>query len=451
MQFTDAGPGCRAAGSPRGYVRLIDTRTYVLDTSVLLADPAALGKFEEHDVVIPLVVLMELEAKRLHPELGWSAREALRYLERLRTDHGTLTEPIVVNDAGGTVRVELNHIDTSSLPTAFSSSENDHRILAVGRNLADKGLEITLVSKDLPLRLKASVAGLGAEEYRNELAESDHGWTGLVEVEVEVDTIDRLYSERVLALPETASAPVNAGLVLRSAQGSALARKCADGRAHLVDGDRHLFDVRGRSAEQRIALDLLSDDSVGIVSLGGPAGTGKSVLALAAGLEAVLERRSQRKVIVFRPLYAVGGQDLGYLPGDADEKMNPWAAAVNDALESIAGPEVIEEVIERRLLEVLPLTHIRGRTLTDTFVIVDEAQNLEKMVLLTALTRLGEGSRVVLTHDVAQRDNLHVGRYDGVASVVSTLTGNELFGHVSLSRSERSPVAALVTDLLGNA
>jgi PhoH-like ATPase len=444
-------PSCRPPGGEGGYVRRIDTRTYVLDTSVLLADPAALGKFEEHDVVIPLVVLTELEAKRLHPELGWSAREALRHLERLRLDHGTLTEPIVVNDAGGTARVELNHVDTSSLPSAFSSAENDHRILAVGRNLADKGLDVTLVSKDLPLRLKASVAGLGAEEYRNELADSDHGWTGLVELDVDTDVVDALYAERSLVLPEAAAAPINAGLVLRSPQGSALARKCADGRAHLVEGDRHLFDVRGRSAEQRVALDLLSDDSVGIVSLGGPAGTGKSVLALAAGLEAVLERRSQRKVIVFRPLYAVGGQDLGYLPGDADEKMNPWAAAVNDALESIAGPEVIDEVIERRLLEVLPLTHIRGRTLTDTFVIVDEAQNLEKMVLLTALTRLGEGSRVVLTHDVAQRDNLHVGRYDGIASVVSTLTGNSLFGHVTLSRSERSPVAALVTDLLGNA
>ncbi len=444
-------PGCRTPDVEGGYVRRIDTRTYVLDTSVLLADPAALGKFEEHDVVIPLVVLTELEAKRLHPELGWSAREALRHLERLRLDHGTLTEPIVVNDAGGTARVELNHVDTSSLPSAFSSTENDHRILAVGRNLADKGLDVTLVSKDLPLRLKASVAGLGAEEYRNELADSDHGWTGLVELDVDTDVVDALYAERSLVLAEAASAPINAGLVLRSPQGSALARKCADGRAHLVEGDRHLFDVRGRSAEQRVALDLLSDDSVGIVSLGGPAGTGKSVLALAAGLEAVLERRSQRKVIVFRPLYAVGGQDLGYLPGDADEKMNPWAAAVNDALESIAGPEVIDEVIERRLLEVLPLTHIRGRTLTDTFVIVDEAQNLEKMVLLTALTRLGEGSRVVLTHDVAQRDNLHVGRYDGIASVVSTLTGNSLFGHVTLSRSERSPVAALVTDLLGNA
>ncbi|MEX0767448.1 MAG: PhoH family protein [Microthrixaceae bacterium] len=428
---------------------MIETRTYVLDTSVLLADPAALEKFEEHEVVVPLVVLMELEAKRLHPELGWSAREALRYLERLRIEHGTLTEPIPVNDAGGTVRVELNHIDGSSLPAAFSSSENDHRILAVARNLADKGLLVTLVSKDLPLRLKASVAGLGSEEYRNELSAGSEGWSGLVEVSTDSTVIDRLYQDRSLVLPEFADLPINAGLVLRSSSSSALARLRSDGRAHLLEGEKQLFDVRGRSAEQRIALDLLSDDSVGIVSLGGPAGTGKSVLALAAGLEAVLERRTQKKVIVFRPLYAVGGQDLGFLPGDADEKMGPWAAAVNDALESIAGPEVIEEVVSRKLLEVLPLTHIRGRTLTDTFVIVDEAQNLEKMVLLTALTRLGAGSRVVLTHDVAQRDNLHVGRYDGVASVVSTLRGNALFGHVSLTRSERSPVAALVTELLG--
>jgi PhoH-like ATPase len=441
---------CRAECSSERYLQKIETRTYVLDTSVLLADPAALEKFEEHEVVVPLVVLMELEAKRLHPELGWSAREALRYLERLRIEHGTLTEPIPVNDVGGTVRVELNHVDTSSLPAAFSSSENDHRILAVGRNLADKGLLVTLVSKDLPLRLKASVAGLGAEEYRNEITGSAEGWSGLVELATEAETIDRLYQERSLFLAEAADLPTNAGLVLRSPSSSALARLHSDGRAHLLDGDRHLFDVRGRSAEQRVALDLLSDDSVGIVSLGGPAGTGKSVLALAAGLEAVLERRTQKKVIVFRPLYAVGGQDLGFLPGDADEKMGPWAAAVNDALESIAGPEVIEEVIARKLLEVLPLTHIRGRTLTDTFVIVDEAQNLEKMVLLTALTRLGAGSRVVLTHDVAQRDNLHVGRYDGVASVVSTLRGNSLFGHVTLTRSERSPVAALVTELLGS-
>jgi len=249
-------------------------------------------------------------------------------------------------------------------------------------------------------------------------------------------------------LPSELQVPVNAGIVLRCGSASALARRHGDGTARLVDGDRHLFDVRGRSAEQRIAIDLLADESIGIVSLGGTAGTGKSVLALAAGLEAVLERRTHRKVIVFRPLFAVGGQELGYLPGSEQEKMSPWAAAVTDALESISGPEVIDEVVGRNLVDVLPLTHIRGRTLSDCFVIVDEAQNLERMVLLTALTRLGDNSRVVLTHDVAQRDNLRVGRRDGVSSVVSLLKGNPLFGHVTLTRSERSPVAALVADLL---
>jgi PhoH-like ATPase len=193
---------------------------------------------------------------------------------------------------------------------------------------------------------------------------------------------------------------------------------------------------------------MLTDPNVGIVSMGGPAGTGKSILAIAAGLEQVIEKKLYRKVSVFRPLYAVGGQELGYLPGTAEEKMAPWAAAVFDALEVFCGQNVIDHIIEENLLEVLPLTHIRGRTLTDTFVIVDEAQNLEKMVLLTALTRLGKNSKVALTHDVAQRDNLRVGRHDGISSVVGALTGEPLFGHISLTRSERSDVAELVSRLL---
>ena len=422
-------------------------RTYVLDTSVLLADPGSLRRFEEHDVVVPVVVLTELEGKRHHPELGWAAREALRTLEALRVQHGSLTEPMPVNDAGGTVRVELNHQDRSSLPEALHSDDNDHRILAVAKNLSLDGAAVSLVTKDLPLRLMASIAGLEADEYRNELAQ-DTSWTGLVELEVGADQVDELYADRVLDTDQIRDLPCNAGVVLTSGTQSALGRVRADKRLHLVRGDHSLFEVHGRSAEQRVALDLLADPEVGIVSLGGAAGTGKSVLAIAAGLDAVLERGTHKRVVVFRPLYAVGGQDLGYMPGDADEKMNPWAAAVHDALEAIAGPEVIDEVIERRLLEVLPLTHIRGRSLTDTFVVIDEAQNLERGVLLTALSRLGAGSRVVLTHDVAQRDNLRVGRHDGIASVVAALKGHPLFGHVTLTRSERSAVAALVTELL---
>jgi PhoH-like ATPase len=197
-----------------------------------------------------------------------------------------------------------------------------------------------------------------------------------------------------------------------------------------------------------VALDLLMDEEVGIVSLGGRAGTGKSALALCAGLEAVLERRQHRKVVVFRPLYAVGGQDLGYLPGTENEKMSPWGQAVYDTLSAMTTPEVIEEVLDRGMLEVLPLTHIRGRSLHDSFVIVDEAQSLERGVLLTVLSRLGSGSRVVLTHDVAQRDNLRVGRHDGITAVIEALKGHPLFAHVTLTRSERSPIAALVTEML---
>jgi PhoH-like ATPase len=419
--------------------------TFVLDTSVLLSDPGALGRFDEHDVVLPLVVISELEGKRDHPELGWFARQSLRLLDDLRIKHGRLDEPLPV--ASGTVRVELNHVDTSALPAGFRGDTGDSRILAVAANLAAEGLDVVLVSKDLPLRVKAASIGLTAQEYRAELA-VDTGWTGMAELEIAAAELDSLYESGRLELEQARDLPCHTGLVLLSSRGSGLGRVAADKSVRLVRGDRDAFGVHGRSAEQRVAIDLLLDAEVGIVSLGGRAGTGKSALALCAGLESVMERRAHKKVVVFRPLYAVGGQELGYLPGDASEKMGPWAQAVFDTLGALVAPEVVEEVMARGLLEVLPLTHIRGRSLHDAFVIVDEAQSLERGVLLTVLSRLGAGSRVVLTHDVAQRDNLRVGRHDGVAAVIEALKGHPLFAHVTLTRSERSPIAALVTEML---
>ncbi|GAA3074920.1 PhoH family protein [Streptomyces roseofulvus] len=429
--------------------RLSDRRTYVLDTSVLLADPKAMSRFEEHEVVLPIVVVTELEAKRHHPELGYFARQALRLLDDFRVRYGRLDAPLPIGDLGGTLRVELNHSDPGVLPAGYRLGDNDSRILAVARNLQAEGYDVTVVSKDLPLRIKASSVGLLAEEYRAELAITDaNGWTGMSELSLSAEQIDLLYDQERLYVPEASELPVHTGLVLQSERGKALGRVGADGNVRLVRGDREAFGIRGRSAEQRIALDLLLDPEVGIISMGGRAGTGKSALALCAGLEAVLERRQHQKVMVFRPLYAVGGQDLGYLPGSESEKMSPWAQAVFDTLSSVAGREVIEEVLSRGMLEVLPLTHIRGRSLHDAFVIVDEAQSLERNVLLTVLSRIGANSRVVLTHDVAQRDNLRVGRYDGVVAVVEKLKGHPLFAHVTLTRSERSPIAALVTEML---
>ena len=424
-----------------------DRRTYVLDTSVLLSDPRALLRFDEHDVVIPVVVITELEAKRSHPELGYFARGALRLLDDMRIKGGRLDEPMPVGDAGGTVRVELNHSDERVLPSGFRLGDNDTRILAVATSLSQEGKDVVLVSKDLPMRVKASAVGLTAEEYRAQLV-VETGYTGMAELDVASDVLDRLYDDGIVEIDEARELPCHSGLVLMSDRGSALGRVTADKMVQLVRGDREAFGIHGRSAEQRIALDLLLDPEVGIISLGGRAGTGKSALALCAGLEAVMERRQHRKVIVFRPLYAVGGQDLGYLPGAEAEKMSPWGQAVYDTLSAITTQEVVDEVIDRGMLEVLPLTHIRGRSLHDAFVIVDEAQSLERNVLLTVLSRVGRDSRVVLTHDVAQRDNLRVGRHDGVVAVVEKLKGHPLFAHVTLTRSERSPIAALVTEML---
>ncbi len=425
------------------------SRTYVLDTSVLLSDPHALLRFDEHEVVIPVVVVTELEAKRTHPELGYFARAALRLLDDMRVSHGRLDEPIPVGDAGGSIRVELNHTDPSVLPSGFQLGDNDTRILAVARNLAAEGHDVVLVSKDLPMRVKASSLGLTAEEYRAELV-IETGFSGMEEIEVAAGAIDALYDDAVIDLDAARDLPCHTGLVLVSERGSALGRVTPGKRVRLVRGDREAFGLHGRSAEQRIALDLLMDPEVGIVSLGGRAGTGKSALALCAGLEAVLERGEHRKVIVFRPLFAVGGQELGFLPGSEAEKMSPWGQAVFDTLGAVTTQEVVEEIVDRGVLEVLPLTHIRGRSLHDAFVIVDEAQSLERNVLLTVLSRIGRDSRVVLTHDVAQRDNLRVGRHDGVVAVVEKLKGHPLFAHVTLTRSERSPIAALVTELLGD-
>jgi PhoH-like ATPase len=419
----------------------------VLDTSVLLSDPHAVLRFDEHEVVIPVIVIVELEAKRSHPELGYFARQALRFLDDMRVSHGRLDQPMAVGSSGGTLRVELNHTDASILPSGFQLGDNDTRILAVARNLAAEGCDVVLVSKDLPMRVKASSVGLTAQEYRAELV-VETGYTGMVELDVAGADVDRLYEHDRIELDEARDLPCHTGVVLVSERGSALARVTPDKQIRLVRGDREAFGLHGRSAEQRVALDLLLDNEVGIVSLGGRAGTGKSALALCAGLEAVLERRAHRKVMVFRPLYAVGGQELGYLPGSESEKMSPWGQAVFDTLSALTTQEVVEEIVDRGMLEVLPLTHIRGRSLHDAFVIVDEAQSLERNVLLTVLSRIGRDSRVVLTHDVAQRDNLRVGRHDGVVAVVEKLRGHPLFAHVTLTRSERSPIAALVTEML---
>ncbi|MDT7741331.1 MAG: PhoH-like ATPase, partial [Actinomycetota bacterium] len=303
----DRASGHTPSPAPRARI------TYVLDTSVLLSDPWAPTRFAEHDVVVPLVVISELEGKRHHPELGWFAREALRLFDDLRIAHGRLDEPIAITPEGGTLHVELNHTDPTVLPAGFRTAENDSRILACAANLARDGLTITLVTKDMPLRVKAAAVGLPADEYHAQDVVLS-GWTGMTEVAADPHEITDLFAEGVTDVEAARELPCHTGLRLLGGGSSALGRVTPDKQVRLVRGDRDVFGLHGRSAEQRIAIDLLTDPEIGIVSMGGRAGTGKSALALCAGLEAVLERQQHRKIVVFRPVYAVGGQDLGYLP-----------------------------------------------------------------------------------------------------------------------------------------
>ncbi len=442
--------------SPHGGV----PRTYILDTNVLIADADAPRNFHEHDVVVPLTVVEELDGlKNRMDETGVSARRALRFLESLRGRGGIATG--VPLEGGGIFRVELNHVAGGILPTGLSFAQADNRILAVTANLAKEygeGRRVILVTKDVSLRIKAEALGVQAEEYRHEHVTLRDGYTGAATMDVEAP-LDELYTNRIAELTATEPLAANQFLILRSGSQSALGqvrRTVTPGEqvdVHLLPDPSEVFGIRARSKEQQFALHLLRDPEVPLVSLAGNAGTGKTFLALAAGLESTLEDHTYDRVLVFRPVVPVGRQELGFLPGDVEEKMSPWMKAVHDVMgqlfrgsgdnrESYTA-DLVQGLMDDGTVEMEPLTFIRGRTLARTFAVLDEAQNVEYGVLRSLASRLGEGSKLVLCHDTSQVDHPYVDPDSGVAALVERLRGEPLFGHVTLIKGERSPLAEL--------
>ena len=433
--------------------------SYVLDTCVLLADPRALYRFDEHEVVLPLVVVEELDRNKTRmDEVGRNARTAVRLIEELRERSGSgLREPVAL-PGGGTLRVEGNHVDTA-LPAYLDPAKPDHRILAVA--LAIGG---TLVTKDGALRIKGSQLGVEVEDYRADTVEVDEHYTGIAEVTVDRATLDDLHAHSKATLAVGADDHwLNQCLVLRAGgSSSGLGRVVDIGAAGVtvarVAGAPRVFGVSPRDVRQTFALDLLTDPTVPCVSLMGMAGTGKTFLALAAGLELVLEARAYRRMSVYRPLVAVGRQEVGYLPGDLDEKLSPWMAAVHDNLYSLFSSTessggfnnnhrhiqgTVDALLDRGQLEMAAITYLRGRSITDEFVIVDEAQNLELPTLKVILTRMAAGSKVVFCGDLSQVDNPYISPYGGMAALIEKLKGTALFGHVTMSKGVRSPLAEL--------
>jgi PhoH-like ATPase len=452
----------RDSDQPTGGGPSDDDRTYVLDTCVLLADPHAVLRFAEHPVVLPLVVVEELDRhKARSDEVGANARGAIRLLEELgASGPGGLGRPRPLA-GGGSLRIELNGIRSSRLPEVLDPRTPDHRILSTCLNLVDEGRPAVLVTRDAALRIKGAQLGVPVEDYRADTVRVDEAYTGVAEVDVDHDTIDRLFAEGKVELARP-GLMIHQYVVLRASESHSALGRVADpdapsGGATVtkVGTHRHAFGIEAKNVRQAFALDLLLDPGIPAVSIMGTAGTGKTFLALAAALEQVLEQGRYRRVSVYRPLVAVGRQELGYLPGDLNEKLAPWMAAVHDnlyALFSDAGVDgarhAIEELVDRGELEMAAVTYLRGRSITEEFVIIDEAQNLELPTLKVILTRMSRDSKVVFCGDLTQVDNPYISPFGGMAALIEKFKGSALFGHVTLEKTVRSPLAEMAATVL---
>ncbi len=429
---------------------------YILDTNVLLHDPNALFAFQENEVIIPLAVVEEIDnQKKRQDEIGRNARVVSRKLDALRV-HGNLAEGLPL-PTGGRLRIELNHQDWHSLPAALDTQKFDNRILAVAHyfNRRQEGGTV-LVTKDLNLRIKADVLGIQAEDYQSETVNYQRLYTGAGERNLNAEELNRFYREGQVQVSDPGTALPHQFFILRSQDSpsqSALARHFRDTLLPLSHGETTNWGVKALNKEQKFALELLLHDPIKVVTLVGKAGTGKTLLALAVGLEKVIEQNQFTRLLITRPVIPMG-QDIGYLPGSKEEKLRPWMQPIFDNLEFLSNSAsqpsaVVEDLLERGLIEMEALTYIRGRSIPRQFIICDEAQNLSPHMIKTLITRVGRGTKIVFTGDPEQIDHPYLdANSNGLSYLVEKLKGEEITGHVTLIKGERSQVAELGARLL---
>jgi len=435
----------------------------VLDTSVLVADPSSLRAFPGCEVVIPLTVVEELDGlKSRMDDVGRAARTALRAIEDMRRRAGGsihLPVPVESDALGGTVHIEVNGIQRHRLIEFGLDPEiPDNRIIGAALGQADHA-PTRIISNDAGLRIKAAHLGLTAEEYiptGRSMSTRPVGW---VTIETNAECIDRLYSDGSIPadiMPGASNLFQNEFAVVRAGSQSALTRRTNEDLTVLSASSAEPWGLRARSKEQRFALDLLMDPEVSVLALDGRAGTGKTVMAIAAGLEQVVEHRRYEKLAVYRPLVPVGRADVGFLPGGLDEKLDPWMSAIHDAIVALTDQRssndarrLIEDLTARNQLSLESVTFLRGRSLHRQIVVVDEAQNLEPTTLKTILTRIGEGTKVIFTGDTSQIDVPYMGESNNALAVlIHAFADQRCFGHITLTACERSEVASLAAELL---
>ena len=435
----------------------------MIDTSVLIADPGCITGFGNVDVVIPLTVIEELDGLKSRPDdVGRSARTALRTIEDIRLRHGgSLARPVPLGVAhqSGTLQIEINGVQKHLLREhGLDVDKPDNRIIGAALGQAAHA-PTRVLSNDAGLRIKAAHLGVQSEEHHpvgRGTTTRPVGWTTLPATH---ESIDQLFTDGVLdvaVVDDCDGLNENGFAVLRSGSQSALVRR-RDNEFHLLgQATPEAWGLRARSKEQRFALELLLDPEVSVVALDGRAGTGKTLLAIAAGLEHVVERRGYERLAIYRPLVPVGRADVGFLPGGLDEKLDPWMSAIHDSIVALTDQRnsrdartLMEELTTRGQLSLESVTFLRGRSLHRQFVVVDEAQNLEPTTLKTILTRIGDGTKVVFTGDTSQIDAPYMGESNNALAVlIQAFAGQACFGHVTLTACERGEVASLAAELL---
>lgn len=440
-------------------------KIYVLDTNVLLQDPYSIFSFEDNEVVIPAVVLEEVDSKKRYmDEVGRNARQVSKLIDRLR-ENGKLHEKILL-DNGGVLRIELNHRSFQQLQDIFVEKTNDNRILAVAKNLSleeqvkENGRSVILVSKDALVRVKADAIGLQAEDFLSDrVVDIDHIYTGFLELYINAEHLNRFYEKSELVLSEIAHHPFypNQFVIMKDALGSsASAIGIVDHTGKkvkkLIFHHEHVWGIRPRNVQQTMAFELLMREDISLVTLIGKAGTGKTLLALAAGLMQTEDLGTYKKLLVARPIVPVG-KDIGFLPGEKQEKLRPWMQPIFDNLEYLFNtkkPGELDAILAgMSSIEVEALTYIRGRSLPEQFIIIDEAQNLTKHEVKTILTRVGEKSKIILMGDPEQIDHPYLDEYNnGLTYVVEKFKEQKIAGHVRLIKGERSGLAQLAADIL---
>ena len=445
------------AGPPRTRV--------VLDTSVLVADPGCLSAYPSCDLVVPLTVIEELDGlKTRRDDVGRAARAALRTLEELRVANGgTLAHPVAVVAGGApdgaTVRIELNSVQVHALVEhGLDPAKPDNRIIGAALGQA-AAAPTRMVSNDAALRIKAAHLGIAADEHRPAVGRASDLPTGWTTLATSHDRIDCLYAAGGLTAEAIDGGELlseNSFAVLRNGSQSALTRRQGDDLVLLPSTSPEAWGLRARSKEQRFALELLLDPEVSVVALDGRAGTGKTILAVAAGLEQVVEQAAYERLAIYRPLVPVGRAEVGFLPGGLDEKLDPWMSAIYDAIVALTdrrsprdARSLIDELTNRGTLSLESVTFLRGRSLHRQMVIVDEAQNLEPTTLKTILTRVGEDTKVVFTGDTSQIDAPYLSDTNNALAVLcQAFRGQRCFGHMTLTSCERSLTASLAAELL---